>query len=112
METLEGIMIATTNLEKNMDKAFERRFLVKIRFNQPNLTVRKKIFETMIPDLTDSEYTMLANKYELSGGQIENVSRRYTINNILHGECDNRMKLISDYCESEKIIRNSHKIGF
>ena len=112
METLEGIMIATTNLEKHMDKAFERRFLVKIRFNQPNLTVRKKIFETMIPDLTDSEYTMLANKYELSGGQIENVSRRYTINNILHGECDNRMKLISDYCESEKIIRNSHKIGF
>ena len=112
METLEGIMIATTNLEKNMDKAFERRFLVKIRFNQPGTSVRKKIFETMIPELSDCEYTTLANKYELSGGQIENVARRYTINNILHGECDNRMKLITDYCESEKIIRNTHKIGF
>ena len=112
METLEGIMIATTNLEKNMDKAFERRFLVKIRFNQPDVSVRKKIFETMIPKLSDSEYSTLANKYELSGGQIENVARRYTINNILHGKCDNRMKVITDYCESEKIIRNSHKIGF
>jgi len=112
MENLEGIMIATTNLEKNMDKAFERRFLVKIRFNQPGTSVRKKIFETMIPELSDCDYATLANKYELSGGQIENVARRYTINNILHGECDNRMKLITDYCESEKIIRNTHKIGF
>ena len=30
METLDGIMIATTNLQQNMDKAFERRFLYKI----------------------------------------------------------------------------------
>lgn len=112
METIEGIMIATTNLEKNMDKAFERRFLYKIRFNQPGSIVRRAIWETMIPELTDSEYTTLANKYELSGGQIENVARRYTINNILHGECDEHMKIIMDYCESEKIIRATSKIGF
>ena len=30
MEQLDGIMIATTNLQQNMDKAFERRFLYKI----------------------------------------------------------------------------------
>ena len=30
MESLEGIMIATTNLTSNLDKAFERRFLYKI----------------------------------------------------------------------------------
>lgn len=112
METLEGIMIATTNLENNMDNAFERRFLVKIRFNQPSVSVRKKIFETMIPKLSDFEYSTLASKYELSGGQIENVARRFTINNILHGESENRMKVITGYCESEKIIRNTHKIGF
>lgn len=112
MESLEGIMIATTNLEKNMDKAFERRFLFKIRFNKPGALVRKKIFETMIPKLTENEYATLANKYELSGGQIENVARRYTINNILHGECDEHMKTIIDYCESEKIIRATNKIGF
>ena len=32
METLDGIMIATTNLQQNLDKAFERRFLYKINF--------------------------------------------------------------------------------
>jgi hypothetical protein len=37
METFEGIMIATTNLLGNLDPAFERRFLFKIRFNKPTL---------------------------------------------------------------------------
>ena len=31
MEMLDGILIATTNLAQNMDKAFERRFLYKIK---------------------------------------------------------------------------------
>ena len=35
MEQLDGIMIATTNLQQNMDKAFERRFLYKIKFDKP-----------------------------------------------------------------------------
>lgn len=39
METFEGIMIATTNLLGNLDPAFERRFLFKIRFNKPELEV-------------------------------------------------------------------------
>lgn len=43
METLEGIMIATTNLTTNLDKAFERRFLYKIRFDKPSVEVRSKI---------------------------------------------------------------------
>ena len=37
MEALEGIMIATTNLTANLDKAFERRFLYKIQFNRPTV---------------------------------------------------------------------------
>lgn len=32
MEKLEGILIATTNLATNLDAAFERRFLFKVRF--------------------------------------------------------------------------------
>ena len=44
METLDGIMMATTNLTQNMDSAFERRFLYKINFHKP---------ETIIPiDMT------------------------------------------------------------
>lgn len=112
METLEGIMIATTNLERNIDKAFDRRFLIKIRFNQPGLCARKNIWESLVPELTDSEYNLLAKKYEFSGGQIENVARRFAINNILYGKNDEHMKTICDYCEGEKIVRERTKIGF
>ena len=35
MESLDGILIATTNLADNLDTAFERRFLYKIRFDKP-----------------------------------------------------------------------------
>lgn len=34
MEQLDGIMIATTNLTQNLDRAFERRFLYKIEFER------------------------------------------------------------------------------
>ncbi|MBQ2141621.1 MAG: AAA family ATPase, partial [Alistipes sp.] len=35
IEKLDGILIATTNLPCNLDKAFERRFIYKIEFMQP-----------------------------------------------------------------------------
>ncbi|MBP5562334.1 MAG: AAA family ATPase [Muribaculaceae bacterium] len=40
MENLDGILIATTNLVENLDSAFERRFLYKIRFSAPDAKVR------------------------------------------------------------------------
>jgi len=47
MENLDGILIATTNLTKNMDTAFERRFLYKITFNKPEKEVRHHIWKSM-----------------------------------------------------------------
>ena len=53
METLDGILIATTNLVQNMDKAFERRFLYKIRFNKPSLEARLRIWQSMLQRRAD-----------------------------------------------------------
>ena len=112
METLEGIMIATTNLEQNMDKAFERRFLYKVRFSRPSAETRKNIWATLMPGLNAEEHRTLAAKYEFSGGQIENIARRYTIDNILHGTSKDRLSTIIAYCESEKIEKKGNRIGF
>ncbi|WP_157539304.1 AAA family ATPase [Nonlabens sp. MIC269] len=38
IETFEGILFATTNLEQSLDKAFERRLLFKIMFYQTRST--------------------------------------------------------------------------
>ncbi len=113
METLDGIMIATTNLEQNMDKAFERRFLYKIKFNKPSLEARSSIWKSMIPALSHDDCTLLASKYDFSGGQIENIARHYAINTVLHGEDENRLDSLYAYCDGEKFEKKEYrKIGF
>ena len=103
METLDGILIATTNLVQNMDKAFERRFLYKIRFNKPSLEARLRIWQSMLPDLPEADLRALAGKYDFSGGQIENIARHYAIDSILHGDAAACMENIMEHCEGERI---------
>lgn len=113
METLDGILIATTNLAQNMDKAFERRFLYKIRFEKPTIEARMNMWHEMIPALNEEDSRALASKYDFSGGQIENIARHYTISNILHGKSDNIVQELSAYCDSERLeSKEARKIGF
>ena len=113
MENLDGILIATTNLAGNMDKAFERRFLYKIKFEKPTLEARMSIWHTMMPSLEENVTRALATKYDFSGGQIENIARHYTIGNILHGKSENIMEELSSYCDNERLeTKEMRKIGF
>jgi len=106
-------MIATTNLQQNLDKAFERRFLYKIRFDKPTAEARACIWHEMIPDVDESVVNALSEKYDFSGGQIENIARRYSIDTILHGERGNALGILSEYCDSERLDTNDkRKIGF
>ncbi|MBR6251259.1 MAG: ATP-binding protein [Bacteroidales bacterium] len=114
METLDGILIATTNLTQNMDNAFERRFLYKIRFDKPDAHVRQNLWLTMMPTIPESDAQKLADIYDFSGGQIENISRKASINAILHGEESNTLSSLIDYCNEERIVNHStpRKVGF
>lgn len=113
MENLDGIMIATTNLAQNMDKAFERRFLYKIKFEKPTLEARMHIWHEMIPTLSEHDAKTLAEKYEFSGGQIENIARHNAINGILYGDQGNTLESLMTYCDSERLeTKQTRKIGF
>jgi len=113
MENLDGILIATTNLAQNMDKAFERRFLYKIKFEKPTLEARMHIWHEMIPTLSEDDTKTLAEKYEFSGGQIENIARHNAINGILYGDKGNTLEGLMSYCDSECLeTRQTRKIGF
>ena len=83
MEDLDGILIATTNLTVNLDKAFERRFLYKIRFDKPSLEARVSIWRSMLPELSESEAVQLATDFDFSGGQIENIARKRAVKSII-----------------------------
>ena len=103
LEDFEGIFIATTNLSDNMDSAFERRFLYKIKFQIPDLDTRVKIWKSMIPDLGKKELKILASRYEFTGGQIDNVAKKRDIDEALFGVAPTLEKMLN-YCDNELII--------
>ena len=113
MENLKGILIATTNLAQNMDKAFERRFLYKIKFNKPSLEARMSIWQTMLPSLREGDLRALAAKYDFSGGQIENIARHNAIDGILHGDDSLTLDTLLAHCDNERLEQvERRRIGF
>ena len=113
MESLEGIMIATTNLTSNMDSAFERRFIYKIEFEKPSLVAKQSIWRSMLPALSDTDAKMLATKYDFSGGQIENIARKQTVEEILTGSELNINRIV-EFCNAERLSNSTAhtRIGF
>lgn len=113
MEKFDGILFATTNLVENMDAAFERRFLFKVKFEQPSAENSAKIWQEKLPILSKNESQILTDKFKFSGGEIENIARKCAMQEILHGEILN-FKDIEDLCQNEKWSEktNGKKIGF
>ena len=114
MESLDGIMVATTNLQENLDPAFERRFLYKIMFEKPDAGVRQKIWQQMIPELKADDAAVLAGSFDFSGGQIENIARKHAINSILYGDDIEMLPVLENYCRSEQLSNTvtRKRIGF
>jgi len=111
LENLKGILIATTNLTQNMDAAFERRFLFKIDFAKPSLEIRKYIWQSLMPMLEMEDCEQLSSAFDLSGGQIENIARKYTVETVLTGEAP-ALSTIMSFCREETIGKGGVKIGF
>ena len=112
MENLDGILIATTNLADNLDGAFERRFLFKIRFDKPTVEAKRNIWMSKLPSLSVDEAHTLASSYEFSGGQIDNIVRKALMQEVINGEKPTLNSLVT-MCGEEKISKNStRRIGF
>ena len=114
MESLEGIMIATTNLTTNLDKAFDRRFIYKIEFDRPTLDAKQQIWMSMIPTLTVDVAHSLARDFDLSGGQIENIARKRAVEVILSGN-EPSVELMREWCGEESMDTRQgrrNKVGF
>ena len=112
LEDFEGILIATTNLQGNLDKAFDRRFLYKLKFPVPTPEIKAKIWMSKIEELGGEDALKLSKEFDLSGGQIDNIARKYVINQILHGHgSEDIYETLRKYCKEEKIETHG-KIGF
>lgn len=112
LENFEGIFFATTNLVKNLDSAFERRFLFKIEFQKPHISEKTKIWKSKLPMLSDIECETLATRFDFTGGQIDNIVKKTAIHEIIHGNSID-FEAIMDFCKSELLLpENSKNMGF
>lgn len=112
MENFSGIMIATTNLQENLDAAFERRFLFKIRFEKPTLQAKKSIWKTKIRWLKNEQAETLAKTFDFSGGEIENIARKVTMSEIVKGLRPS-FEEICEMCRTEKLAsEETRRVGF
>lgn len=111
IENFDGILIATTNLVKNLDSAFERRFLFKIPFYKPSKESRAKIWKHKLSHLDEKDCEILAEKYSFSGGQIDNIVRKSEIQEVIYGKITNFEDVVS-FCEEESLTVKKSTIGF
>ena len=112
IENLDGILIATTNMSRNMDTAFGRRFLYKIEFEKPEAGTRKAIWLSLIPFLSDEDALALSSRFDFSGGQIENIARKFSVHQVLFGN-NPSLKDMMRFCAGENVSREESKqIGF
>ncbi len=115
LENFEGIFIATTNLVDNLDKAFDRRFLYKIKFDKPGTQTLIQIWKSKFPNIKTGILKNICSKISLSGGQIENIRKKIAVDSLL----DEKLKINEAYLMQlaqqelmleKKIERNT--IGF
>ena len=111
LEDLNGILIATTNLMMNLDHAFDRRFMFKVHFGKPTAETRFRIWQEKVAFLTDTAAMELAEEHELSGGQIDNISRKCTMHRVLKNKHPVRM-LIESWCIEETGYITTNRIGY
>ena len=84
-----------------------------MKFEKPTQEARAEIWRSMIKGLKKKDALILASKFDLSGGEIENVVRRQTVQSILIGSSKIDLKALEESCKIERLSNTAHaKIGF
>ena len=112
LEKLDGILIATTNLADNLDPAFERRFIFKLKFDRPTLEAKQSIWQSKLVWLAEDQCRKLAADYDFSGGEIDNIVRKVVMDEVISGTRPD-FDFVVDQCKNEKFLNAKHaKVGF
>jgi len=111
LENFEGILIATTNLTGNMDRAYERRFSLRLNFPRPDKHIRASIWKEKLPDLTQEEARLLGERFEISGGEIDNQIRQVLLRKVLRKDGD-LFNALNKSCKTTNGFSPKRQIGF
>lgn len=92
VEGYDGVVVLTTNLKNNIDKAFERRIMFKLSFPLPEPPERARLWRLMLPPEIPTAGALdfeVLGEIEIAGGEIKNA--------VMHAAYDaaRRGKLLS-----------------
>lgn len=77
LEFFNGVVIFSTNLSQNLDKAFERRISAHVLFEHPSSDQREQIYRLLIdrktPIAHDVNFKDLSERFDFTGGDIKKV---------------------------------------
>jgi SpoVK/Ycf46/Vps4 family AAA+-type ATPase len=83
METFDGVSVLTTNAESAIDPALQRRLNFRIRFPEPEVDERAKLWRQLLPPATDLhdrvDFRALAERFDMTGGYIKNAVVRAAV---------------------------------
>ena len=109
LDSFDGLAILATNLVGNIDDAFLRRVRIRAEFHPPDAGDRRQIWERLLPSQddrsSDIDIALLADPFELVGGEIRNAV--YTAHLLAADEGE---KLAMRHCISG-LWRELGKIG-
>lgn len=95
IEDFNGVVILSSNMKNNIDKAFIRRFETMVHFGMPGIEERRRLWENGFSKQTkldaDIDLDDLADQYELTGGVIMNIVRFSSLMALKRG--DNNIRL-------------------
>jgi hypothetical protein len=83
LERFQGIMLITTNTPNHFDKAFERRFQYRLKFNLPDFEVRCKLLKQSFPEVESAFIEQVAHAGIFSAADLLNVKRKMQIQELL-----------------------------
>ena len=90
IEEFNGVVILASNLKGNIDDAFLRRFQSVVNFPLPRASDRLRLWSEAFPPRVTLDPRLdlprLAERHELSGGTIMNVSRYASLRALARGD--------------------------
>ncbi|MFA0963404.1 ATP-binding protein [Roseivirga sp. BDSF3-8] len=110
IEDFNGLVILSSNFKENIDSAFSRRFQSMIQFSMPDRSLRLELFKRAFEkkyQIEDMEMMKrVAQKYELSGAEINNVLH-YCAMMCLH----ENVSTVSDEVFTNAVLKELRKKG-
>ena len=117
IENYDGIVIFTTNREDLLDKALERRILIKVPFVDPDEYHREMIWRSIFSNSesigADVDFSVMASKFAYSGGHIKNAALMAALNAADRGHGQIMQDDLMDAAQLEYAkIKTKRGLGF